>query len=534
MKPDFSFAAARAAPDFRAFSIALLSGALILSAVIFKAHGESDEAYENRMHNIYLKHYKDPVPYSEWSQLIQSLEKSYQLKYKDNFWDLSGSFFKNSMYWPKLWVANPHAENPHRIFKGDTIKFDTKTLQQAMSSKYGVDVTAQFPDVELPPQKNAKRARTSDEFPSSLPFLRRPDLLPAHLKITFKLNPLETSKEALLPFYLSEEEPAAAGEVISKDGYGAVALNGENVIVEMESSVIEGGLYTVFENTGPFRPRIPDFSDHGYEIKIKGEVKILSYLSGSENMYRARITKSLRAVSKGDWLLQGPAPIYLLSQKGDYGSASGSIIGTPEGVVNMLSLYSLVYLNKGEADGIRPGDIYQVRAASQHRHLKRPYQYEEAPIGSLRVIFANPLRSTAIITENRTQIYAGDTFTNISGFVDDLSQSESHEEIGEIEESPAAPPEDTIPEYAEEIEDEEGAEDEEEHEEEEEDGEDEEDEEEYEDEEDEGEEGEDEEGEDEEGEDEEGEEEDGGDEEGEQEEDEEPENDLEGLEDTFN
>ncbi len=417
------------------------------------AWGETDAEYENRMHNIYLKYYKDPVPYSKWSELIKSLARSYQLKYKDNFWDLSGKFFRDSLYWSKLWVANPETENPHRIFKGDFIKFDAKSLQDAINSEYSVDIASQFPPDLAEPNKNAKKSLPASQFPSSLPFLQNPFFAPSP-DIVFRLEPLEPKKEAILPFYLAEEDPPAQGTVVSKDGRGSVAFNGEHVIVEMEGGpVIQSGLYTVFENLGPFRSSIMDFSDHGSEIKIKGEIKILSYLSESGSMYRALVTKSLRAISAGDQLLQGPAPVYRLSQKGDPGSASGSIIGVPEGEISMLSIYSLAYLNKGEADGVRPGDIYHIRASSQYRLMRRPYQYEDAPVGSLRVAHVNPQRATAIITGNRNQIYAGDTWTGASGFIEDLSQSASHEEAGSIEERPSAVPEEKgIPEYGEEIE----------------------------------------------------------------------------------
>ena len=75
----------------------------------------SDSEYEKWIYNIYLRHYKDPVSNTDWNSKVQSLPQNYQLKFKDNLWDLSGSFFKNSLYWSKLWVANPQVENPHLI-----------------------------------------------------------------------------------------------------------------------------------------------------------------------------------------------------------------------------------------------------------------------------------------------------------------------------------------------------------------------------------------------------------------------------------
>ncbi len=47
---------------------------------------------------------------------------TYVVKKGDTLWDISGSFFKNPWYWPKLWALNPSITNPHWIYPGDVLK----------------------------------------------------------------------------------------------------------------------------------------------------------------------------------------------------------------------------------------------------------------------------------------------------------------------------------------------------------------------------------------------------------------------------
>ena len=394
----------------------------------------SDQEYEDYLHGIYLKHYKDPVPYEVWSSLVSALpQPSHQLKYKDNLWDLSQSYFKDHWLWSKLWVANEHIANPHRILKGDTIHFDLKTLSSVNRQGHSVDIRKQFPNVKVPPPVYQKDALSLGEIPSSLPDIKD-RLDPPPPDAGFDLEPVPVDKTALLPFYLSEEDLSGQGVVKSKDGYGLSALNGEDVIIFFEGDIIEGGLYTVFENRGP-----PVFSllslfgvnFKGYEIAVKGSVRIIGYVEGTDNLYRARVVESIGSVNPGDRVMNGAIPGYILSQKGTPGSTSGKIIGSPNRDQRYFGMYSFVYLDKGLSNGVQVGDIYHARL-NKDTDIKYPYLYDKPAMGKIRVVHANPDTSTAIVVGIRDTIKAGDFFGPSSG-VDAVTGGslKDHEEIEE-------------------------------------------------------------------------------------------------------
>lgn len=390
----------------------------------------SDREYENYLHGIYLKHYRDPVPYEVWSSLVNALsERSHKLKYKDNLWDLSASYFQNSSLWPKLWVANEHIANPHRIREGDSINFDLKTLIAVNWQGHSVDIQEQFPNIEIPPPIHQRDVLSQWEIPSSLPDIKeKVDPPPPDEGFDLQLVPMD--KTALLPFYLSGEDLSGRGVVESKDGYGLSAFNGDDIIISYDGEMEMEGLYTIFENKGPpVSSFLSVFGANfkGYEIAVKGSVEIIGYVKGMDGMYRARVVESLAPIKPGDRVMAGAIPEYVLSQKGAQGSVSGMIIGSPHKGQGHFGMYSLVYLDKGLSDGIQVGDIYHVRL-NKVDDIHYPYLHDRPSIGQIRVVHANPDTSTAIVIRLRDTIKVGDFFEPTSE-VDSMEDSEEHEEI---------------------------------------------------------------------------------------------------------
>ena len=310
--------------DFYEKEILIYFGLFVFS---FFTYALEDIDYEKQIHRIYLRHYKDPVTHSDWSKKIRSLPQNYQLKFKDNLWDLSGIFFKDSLYWSKLWVANPEVENPHRIYRGNFIKFDPQTLASVNTSKYSVNIQAQFPGLIVPENEWTKGALSQDEIPSSFPELNflYPDEPEMDLS---QLRDVVLDRQVIVPFFLNDEPLSPSGEIISKDDYGEVInLEGERLVVRIDSDVAIGDMFTVFADRGRIGNIFQFLTLNEREIMIQGLIKILSYISGSDSLYLATIVESIQSISPGDSLLKGEPLMYDFSQKGELGSATGFIIG---------------------------------------------------------------------------------------------------------------------------------------------------------------------------------------------------------------
>ena len=401
-----------------------LYSSLIFLLLPFYAFSMTDAQYEKWLHRIYLKHYKDPISYSDWNDKIQNLPKTYQLKFKDNFWDLSGDWFKNSLYWSKIWVVNPEVENPHRIHKGNFIKLDPLTLSSAVNAPFSVDISDQFQGLSAPPDFS-KPALKEEEMPPSLPDI---PLLNFKSELDFsKLDAFKPPNKLYIPYYISDTIPSSDGSIAAAESYGRFfGVKGDSVILRLSRNTSLGTYFTVFDTAKL------SFCLREYQIQIKAVLKVTSYIQGS-GLYKAQIVTALEPILLEDSLFKGPPLSYTFS-KTKLGGSSGEIIGSPYGDISILSTGQLVYLNKGSNDDLYVEDsFYIVPKVKTGPLFKRPYSYEGSYVGILKVIRTTQDKSTAVILSAKESIYIGDQFTGLMKPIDlePIEEAESLERGGQ-------------------------------------------------------------------------------------------------------
>ena len=284
-----------------------------------------DQEYEDYLHKIYNAHYKDPTPHSEWQEQLNALgKKRHKLRPKDTMWDVTGEFFKKPPYWSKMWVANPEVENPHRIYEGDFLNF--AKLASVNSLSHSVDVDKQFPGVTLEEKKFAKGGLRADDIPKSLPNLN--SSFKPH-KVNFEdANSYHLEVPAIVPSYISNFLPSSTGYIVKKEGYGKIiSTPGDRMIIRVEAGVVgSGSIFTVFKSNGAVSGWLPLVNSK--EILIKGRIKIISYITGSDKLYFAEAVDIIEKMEVDDLIYQGEPPTYVFTQRGSIGKAEGQIIGT--------------------------------------------------------------------------------------------------------------------------------------------------------------------------------------------------------------
>ena len=370
------------------------------------AYGMEDFEYENRLYNIYLKYYKQPVVYGDWSSAIRNINSnSYQLKHKDTLWDLSGDILKDHLYWSKLWVVNRHITNPHRISKGDSIKWEAKDLVAVNDSENSVDILSQFKDVQIP-EITRKPVLTDDTIPPSLSYIKKISLRALDEKIIVPTVKKSKNTQALLPCFLSDDPISPVGEVVRKNGLGSYTLNGEQIILDIKGETPQvDSIYTLVSNKGS----LDLLNTKGEEIIIKGEVRIVSFITTSNSLYIGEVVKSIDLIQEGDLILPGPVPRYSTSLKSSIGNQEGRIIGYAQFFNESISLNSFIYLDKGKEDGVLPGNIYYVRAtADNHRDDELPYL--QPIVGTIKIAHSGLNSSTAVVIQLKGNIYKDDFF----------------------------------------------------------------------------------------------------------------------------
>jgi len=84
---------------------------------------EPNSAFESRLAEIFNQH-GAPVSDEKWTELIGTrATESYSVQTGDTLWDLSQTLFADGFYWSRLWAENHEIQNPHKIAKGQAIRF---------------------------------------------------------------------------------------------------------------------------------------------------------------------------------------------------------------------------------------------------------------------------------------------------------------------------------------------------------------------------------------------------------------------------
>ena len=260
-----------------------------------------------------------------------------------------------------------------------------------------------------------KDALKEEEIPSSLPKLAL-NVKPESHKIVLDLfKSQDFPKKIIIPFYLTDTSPSIVGEIVSKSNYGEViGFPGESIIVRVDKEVSIGDVFTVFENKGsPFTTYQFLSGATGEEIAIKGKIKILSYLKETNSLYLASVLTSLQSLFTGDVFFEGEPKQYDSSKTGPIGKGEGYIIGSSQKDQTLLSLGSIVYLDKGFENGIQDGDVFYIKENPNTKQLfDRPYS---PVLGKLKVIHTLSDQSTGVIIDAKMLIYVKDIFTGETG-----------------------------------------------------------------------------------------------------------------------
>lgn len=72
------------------------------------------------------KFFEGKIPESEWNEIaMKSQVGKYTISSGDTLWDISNKLFGSGFYYSKVWSLNPYITNPHEIKPGMVLVFDT-------------------------------------------------------------------------------------------------------------------------------------------------------------------------------------------------------------------------------------------------------------------------------------------------------------------------------------------------------------------------------------------------------------------------
>ncbi len=267
--------------------------------------------------------------FTSWAQAEPEFKADHPERYTvvkgDTLWDISGRFLNNPWYWPEIWHVNPQVANPHLIYPGDRLAL------VYINGKPRITKVATG-DVKLSPQI---RSEAIDTPIPAIPL----DAIASFLTDTRIVTPEELNGA---PYVLEGED----GRIIT----GA----GDKIYARGEKPADRVG---VFRRSKEFVD--PDSGEFlGLEARsiARGNVA-----AENGDVLTVNLTRSSEEVRIADRLLVNEdrrlTTNFVPSSPDD--QIEGKMISV-DGGVNQIGQYNVVAINRGEREGLKPGNVMAV------------------------------------------------------------------------------------------------------------------------------------------------------------------------------
>lgn len=355
-------------------------------------------------------------------------EQVYIVQPGDTLWSLATKFYGNPYLWPQLWERNQYVLDAHWIYPGDPLLVGTKVAQADDLETIDLGGGAPSGDETGAAQETGQgEAAAGDEDrlagvldadaaaggPVSLG--AESDLYCSGFigdeNYSFPQQIVGSEYEALTPALDGRTVQRAIrleyGGGVPSERYGLV--NGDIVYTSggRSAGMTPGMLFTVVERKD--RVRHPVTGEvYGRFYEFTGRLRILSV---QDETAIAEIVTSCDDIISGSELLPfEPEPIPLARQTAmrppNFPTAAARLEGAPvilRARDNVVSLGSdhVVFIDRGEADNIAPGDIFTIY---------RPQRTGLPPvvIGEAAILSVRGRSSVAKIIASRFPVYIGD------------------------------------------------------------------------------------------------------------------------------
>ncbi len=290
----------------------------------------------------------------------------YTVQKGDTLWDLSQEFANSPWVWPEIWHYNTDIKNPHLIYPGQKILIYKKEWQGD---------AAQDP--------------------------------PAAARPLAKTQTFHTYTDIERVGFIRETEVDAAGTIFKVQGDMTLLHTGNRVYIYPDPDgpgLAVGGKYTLYRPVSPVKDE--DGINYGVQHFLTGVVEITGV---TPEFATARIVNTYRDILINDRLMPYVEREPDIPIRESLAEFEGKIITTEKDEV-LVGQFTTVFIDKGTAHGVQPGQFYSVYLQESARPTEE--HFTEVPltpvlIGEIFILHTEKNTSTALVTRSREQFVPG-------------------------------------------------------------------------------------------------------------------------------
>ena len=295
----------------------------------------------------------------------------YTIQKGDTLWDLSQKFSDTPWQWPELWKENNQIANPHRIYPGERIRL----YRRRGAHGYG---------------DGDDQNKSTGDSP------RMTKMIDFHYAAIERIG------------FIRKEPVTPHGSIFKVEGRKEMISTGDLIYIRpaKDFSLEPGKKYTIYRTLKPIKNRntnqyigIQHYLAGTVEITIKRPEFVLG-----------RIVGSFRPIKVGDLLMPYHRRLPQLEMQESPEGLQGQIIESEEHQA-MFGENAIAFIDKGEQEGVKPGQLYWIFKQEQYRiNPDDKYDVTLTPVllGELLVLHTEKTTATVMVTDSRNAIHAGD------------------------------------------------------------------------------------------------------------------------------
>lgn len=299
----------------------------------------------------------------EEEKISPDAPETYTIQPGDTLWNLSAKFLNNPWYWPKVWSINPQIDNPNWVHPGSVIRFykgpDEAPVQVEQVAEGTMDEISSSDDEDYPEEISSDADLEMDteietEFSESQegPAFEG-DQATKYLRKVASRAGLAQQKR----FFVPNEKLKDAGRVENSPEEKKYLTIGDRVYVDLKNKLEPGTVLQVFRTVKKLHHPVK-MSALGEVVMLVGEIKIDTHSKGKS---LATVVTAWDAVFRGDYCgVLDEARIEIVEYVPNTVEVKGYVVDSAG--TNSISLggHVLVFVDKGESDGIKAGNVFSV------------------------------------------------------------------------------------------------------------------------------------------------------------------------------
>ena len=392
------------------------------------------------------------IPNKEWDEIAtQTSDDKYIIQPGDWLWKISERLFGTGFYYSKLWALNPHITNPHQVEPGMVLVFSTGSSDELPEVRLGTfeeegkgkkkdpvkddaehDPEDSFKNIAsnlgkygskadvswIKERKGLIRDGTYFEYASEETYedLERiaqlslnddykkynppiPNIIieePDEENVGFDKNSIvdiKVKEGFSLTTFLAKDAIVDLGEIVDLSGDGYILIKErERIYVKFNdnANVQTGDLFSIYSFGGPVHYKYSDRK--GYRYTIKGHIKAIKKI---KEFWEVEVREIVDTLRRDERITFYVPKLHKSVNTFNRRAIEAAIIGSYVEGRTYISLGDVVYLDRGRADGVEMGNVFQVYSSLKGGQND---DFPKKKVGTLRVVTLMDDFSTALVT----------------------------------------------------------------------------------------------------------------------------------------